>query len=136
MNASIWPPHILIHALAAAAALLVGIVQFAGAKGTHAHRLLGWTWIALMGVVAATSVLIRDRGMPNLAGFTPIHLFTVLTLATLPLIALRARRHNVRGHRRAAIFLFVGALVIAGLFTLMPGRRIGHMLWSALSLAG
>jgi uncharacterized membrane protein len=34
----------------------------------------------------------------------------------------RARRHDVTGHRLTMIFTFSGALVIAGLFTLLPGR--------------
>jgi uncharacterized membrane protein len=33
-----------------------------------------------------------------------------------------ARRHRVVNHRRIMIFIFSGALVIAGLFTLLPGR--------------
>jgi len=136
MTSPVWPAHILIHALAAGAALLVGILQFAGAKGTTAHRALGWTWVALMLVVAGTSVFIRDVGLPNIAGYTPIHLFTLLTLATLPVIVMRARRGDVAGHRRAVRNLFFGALVLAGVFTLLPSRRIGHMLWSALGLVG
>ena len=45
-----------------------------------------------------------------------------LTLVVLPLGVWRAHRHDVRGHRRVMIFTFAGALVIAGLFTLLPGR--------------
>jgi uncharacterized membrane protein len=136
MSNPVWPAHILIHTLAAGAALLVGVLQLTGAKGTTTHRALGWTWVALMAVVAGTSVLIRDRGLPNIAGYTPIHLFTVLTLVTLPMVVLRARRGDVAGHRRAVRNLFFGALVLAGVFTLLPSRRIGHMLWSALGLMG
>jgi uncharacterized membrane protein len=33
-----------------------------------------------------------------------------------------ARRHKVRGHRITMISIFFGALVIAGLFTFVPGR--------------
>jgi uncharacterized membrane protein len=34
----------------------------------------------------------------------------------------RAHRHDVNGHRRVMVLTFTGALVIAGLFTLLPGR--------------
>jgi uncharacterized membrane protein len=37
-------------------------------------------------------------------------------------IALRARRHDVDGHRKRMLGLFFGALVIAGAFTFVPGR--------------
>jgi uncharacterized membrane protein len=33
-----------------------------------------------------------------------------------------ARPRPVRGHRRIMIFIFSGALVVAGLFTFIPGR--------------
>jgi len=33
-----------------------------------------------------------------------------------------AHRHRVTDHRRIMILIFSGALVIAGLFTLLPGR--------------
>jgi uncharacterized membrane protein len=40
----------------------------------------------------------------------------------LPLAVWRARTHRVAEHRRIMILRFTGALVIAGLFTLLPGR--------------
>jgi uncharacterized membrane protein len=40
----------------------------------------------------------------------------------LPVAVLHARRHRVQQHRIAMLSLFFGALVIAGLFTLFPGR--------------
>ena len=54
--------------------------------------------------------------------FSPIHLLSIFTLAMLPLAVWRARQHDVRKHRRAMLGLFVGALVIAGVFTFLPGR--------------
>jgi uncharacterized membrane protein len=39
----------------------------------------------------------------------------------LPLVW-RARRHAVERHRRTMIGIFTGGLVIAGLFTFLPGR--------------
>jgi uncharacterized membrane protein len=40
----------------------------------------------------------------------------------VPLAVLHARRHRVAHHRWAMIGIFFGALVIAGAFTLFPGR--------------
>jgi uncharacterized membrane protein len=54
--------------------------------------------------------------------FSPIHLLSIFTLAMLPLAIAHARRHAVERHRRAMLGLFVGALVIAGVFTFLPGR--------------
>jgi uncharacterized membrane protein len=33
-----------------------------------------------------------------------------------------ARKHDRRGHARTVIGMFLGGLVIAGLFTFLPGR--------------
>jgi uncharacterized membrane protein len=40
----------------------------------------------------------------------------------LPVGVLYARRHHVARHRFVMISIFCGALVIAGLFTFVPGR--------------
>ena len=43
----------------------------------------------------------------------------------LPFGVWKAHRHEVTDHRRIMILVFSGALVIAGLFTLLP-ERIMH----------
>ena len=57
-----------------------------------------------------------------LGPWSPIHLLSIFTLIVLPIAVWRARRHKVADHRRIMIMIFVGALVIAGLFTFLPGR--------------
>ena len=42
--------------------------------------------------------------------------------AMLPIAVLHAHRHHVAQHRGFMIGSFLGALVIAGLFTFVPGR--------------
>jgi uncharacterized membrane protein len=54
--------------------------------------------------------------------WSPIHLLAIFTLATLPLAVLHARGHRVAKHRNAMIAIFTGALVVAGVFTFLPGR--------------
>ena len=49
-------------------------------------------------------------------------MLSIFTLVVLPLGVWNARRHLVAAHRRIMICIFCGALVIAGLFTLLPGR--------------
>jgi uncharacterized membrane protein len=113
-------PQIPIHAFAAMAAFVLGIVQFAAPKGTLPHRTLGWIWVILMATVAASSFWIHQIRL--VGPWSPIHLLSIFVLVTLPLAVWRARRHDVADHRRIMILLFSGALVIAGLFTLLPGR--------------
>ena len=113
-------PVIQLHALAAIAALLLGIWQLAAAKGTGGHRLAGWIWAGLMLVVAVSSLWIHQ--MRVWGPWSPIHLLSLLVIVSVPAAVFAARRHQVARHRRAMIQLFLFALVLAGAFTLMPGR--------------
>ena len=113
-------PVIQVHALAAMSALGLGIMQLAAPKGTLPHRTIGWTWVALMALLAVSSFWIHTIRL--FGPFSPIHLLSIFTLVMLPIAVLRAHRHQVPQHRKAMIGLFVGALLVAGLFTFVPGR--------------
>ena len=117
LNAS---PIIQVHAFAAMAAFALGLVQFAAPKGTLPHRTIGWIWVALMTTIAASSFWIHEIRL--VGPFSPIHLLSIFTLVTLPFAVFAAHRHRVPQHRRAMISIFVGALLIAGAFTFVPGR--------------
>src|SRR5438045_9703269 len=109
-----------IHAFVAMGAFALGAVQLAAPKGTLPHRTIGWIWVALTVTVAASSFWIHDLRVWG--PWSPIHLLSIFTLATLPLAIVHARRHRIDRHRNAMIAIFTGALVVAGLFTLLPGR--------------
>ena len=111
---------IQIHAFAAMSAFALGIVQLAAPKGTLPHRTLGWIWVTLMLVVSVSAFFIHQLRLWG--QWSPIHLLAIFTLIMLPIAVLAAHRHAVKRHRNAMIGIFVGALVIAGIFTLVPGR--------------
>ena len=113
-------PAVPVHAFAAMAAFALGLVQFAAPKGTLPHRTIGWIWVGLMVTVAASSLWIHEIRL--FGPWSPIHLLSIFTLVMVPLAVWRARRHRVADHRRIMTMTFIGALVIAGLFTLLPGR--------------
>src|SRR5713226_2190052 len=117
LNAS---PAIQFHAFAAMTAFGLGLVQFAAPKGTLPHRTVGWIWVALMTVVAVSAFFIHEIRLWG--QWSPIHLLAIFTLIMLPVAVMHARRHHVVQHRRTMIGIFAGALVIAGLFTFVPGR--------------
>src|SRR6202171_6372904 len=104
-------PAIQLHAFAAMAAFALGLVQLAAPKGTLPHRSLGWIWVALMVAVSVSAFFIHEIRL-----WGPIHLLAIFTLVMLPLAVLHARRHATQRHRNAMISIFLGALVIAGLF--------------------
>jgi uncharacterized membrane protein len=113
-------PAIQIHAIAAMSAFGLGILQLAAPKGTLPHKTLGWIWVTLMFVVSVTAFFIHELRLWG--AWSPIHLLAIFTLAMLPFGVLAAHRHNVVRHRRTMIGLFTGALVVAGIFTFVPGR--------------
>src|SRR6202012_5209179 len=100
------------------AAFVLGLIQFAAPKGTLPHRTIGWIWVALMAAVAVSLFWIHQLRL--VGPFSPIPLLSIFTLLVLPLAVWRAHRHDVRQHQIAMVSLFTGALVVAGVFTLLP----------------
>jgi uncharacterized membrane protein len=84
------PLPVYLHLAAALLALLLGIVMLARRKGTASHKAVGRVWAVLMLTVAISSLW-----MPSFLHFTPIHLFTLLTLVMLPTAIRRARQSVV-----------------------------------------
>ena len=114
------PTAIQIHAFAAISAFVIGLVQLYRTKGTPSHRATGYVWAAIMVVVAVSGFWIHEIRLWG--PWSPIHLLSIFTLVMLPVGVWYARRHIVVGHKWTMISIFVGALVIAGIFTFVPGR--------------
>jgi uncharacterized membrane protein len=113
-------PAIQFHAVTALGAFALGLLQFAAPKGTLPHRTIGWIWVGLMVAVSISAFFIHEIRLWR--PWSPIHLLAIFTLAMLPLAVRHARRHAVDNHRKAMARIFIGALVVAGLFTFLPGR--------------
>jgi len=71
-----------------------------------------------MAAVAISSFWVHEIRL--VGPWSPIHLLSIFVLIMLPLAVWRAHRHRVPEHRRTMISIFAGALVVAGLFTLLP----------------
>ena len=117
-----------VHAFLALSALCLGIVQFGAPKGTLPHRVMGYLWVTLMALIALSSFGIQAL---HPGSFSFVHVVSLVTLVVLPFAVLHARRHRVRRHAIAMISLFAGALIIAGAFTLLPGRIMGLVVFGA-----
>ena len=113
-------PEVQVHAFAAITAFVLGVIQLGAPKGTLPHRTLGWVWVVLLLVISTSSFLIH--GIRMWGPWSPIHILSVLTPIMLIVGVLGARRHHMRTHKITMISIFAGALVLAGLFTLVPGR--------------
>lgn len=126
MNQEITP-MILIHLSAAIAALFLGIAVFLRRKGSFAHRVLGRTWVGLMLVTAISTYWIRGSG-----NFSWIHGLSVTSLVALAFAVYFAATGNIQRHQRIMKAVYFVALIVAGAFTLLPQRLLGHALWSSL----
>jgi len=124
-------PAVHIHLAATILALALGAFMLIRRKGTVSHRLLGWIWVALMLTAAVSSFWITGLGSGS---FSPIHGLSLLVLVLVPLAVLAIRRGKVARHRMAMIGLFFGALVIPGLFTLLPMRLLGRLMTEGVTL--
>ncbi len=116
-------PTILLHLILALLALVFGAIQLICKKGTAIHRALGYVWVIAMVVICLSSFWIKTI-MPNgiFWGFSPIHLLSIWVLFQLARGVYFARKHETARHRICMIYTYVGGLLIAGAFTLMPGR--------------
>ena len=111
---------IQLHTAAAILAFLLGGLVLFRRKGDRVHRIGGRLWVGLMVVVAITSFFIHAIQIVGI--WSPIHLLSVATLGFLGHGVWLARRRAITDHRRVMQGTYVGALVLAGFFTFMPGR--------------
>ena len=124
-----FTPIILVHSFAALAALALGAAMFLARKGTTPHRMAGRSWVALMLLVAISSFWIKSSG-----SFSWIHVLSVSVIFLLGLTVYFAISHRISAHRRLVTSLYAGALVITGLFTLLPHRLLGRLVGGSLGL--
>ena len=126
-------PIIAIHMTAALGAIATGPVALWARKGAtqrpKLHRAFGYAWVTLMLVTAISAVFIRGDRLPNIAGYSPIHLLVPVTLFGLFGSFWYLAHGNIRGHRLTMQWLYIGACVVAGSFTLLPGRFLGELIW-------
>lgn len=118
---------IQIHIVAALAALVLGIAILWRRKGTKPHKTYGKIWVGLMALVALSSFFINE--LRTFGPFSAIHILSIITLVSLIQAINAVRKGNIKQHQNILKSLFFGGLVIAGIFTLMPGRILHHTLF-------
>jgi uncharacterized membrane protein len=122
-------PVVVVHLFLAVGALVLGPLALSARKGSRWHRASGYAWVTLMLGAALSAVFIRDFRLPNLAGFTPIHLLVLVTFAGVGRGLYHIVHRQVGAHRKTMWFTYLGACVGAGSFALLPGRYLGDLLW-------
>jgi uncharacterized membrane protein len=127
-------PIIAMHMSAAILATIIGPIALWARMGRtqqpRLHRAFGYSWVTLMFVTAISAIFIRDFRLPNIAGFTPIHLLIPAALGSIFIAFKRLFDGDIVAHRRFMRGTYIGACLVAGGFTLIPGRYLGNLIWS------
>ena len=126
-------PLIAVHMSAALVAIAIGPIALWARKGAtqrpKLHRAFGYAWVTMMLVAAVSAIFIRDYRLPNITGLTPIHVFVPVTFYYLFRAFQFLAQGNIAGHRKAMQSLYVSACLVAGAFTLLPGRYLGNLIF-------
>jgi uncharacterized membrane protein len=131
-------PIIAVHMTASLIALVIGPVaiwaRLGQTKRPWLHRAFGYGWVSMMILSAVTAAFIRDYRLPNILGYTPIHLIIPYTAFWLVYGIRALAMKEIVKHRKAMIGLYLGACIGAGVFTLLPSRYLGGIVWSHFGL--
>lgn len=115
------------HVAGALVTFAIGCVLLAGVKGKAMHRTLGYVWVAAMAVTALSSFFLHSI---NPGGFSIIHALSAWTMIVLPMGLAAARRKKIAEHRKAMTGMFVGGMMVAGLFSFLPGRLMWQLFFA------
>lgn len=112
-----------LHVVSAIVTFFLGLFLLSGMKGRTLHRVLGYSWVTTMMSTAVSSFFLIGLNGNDLSW---IHGLSAWTIILLPVAVSAARKRNIAAHRQHMANLFVGGMLVAGLFTFLPGR----MMWS------
>ena len=119
-----------MHLATVLPAALIGGYLLIARKGSSVHRLLGKIYMILM---LATALI--TLAMPGTVGGTvlghlgPIHIFSIVVLISVPRAYSAIRRGDQRTHQISMVMTYIGAILIAGGFTLAPDRYLHDVLF-------
>lgn len=121
------PVMVKVHVLAAVTAFFAGLLLLAGVKGNLMHRTLGYGWVVAMAATAISSFMLFG---PVGSYLSLIHALSAWTLIGLPMGIAAARGGQIRAHARHMTGMFSGGILIAGLFTFLPGRLMWDLFFT------
>lgn len=120
---------VMIHLSTVIPAIPLGAFVLWRKKGDRLHKHMGRIWAMLMLTTAIASFWIGrpEQGLGG-TGLSFIHIFSVVTLFSIPYGIWQIRRGNVQEHYRAMQGPYIG-LLVAGLFAFIPGRVMGSLVF-------
>jgi uncharacterized membrane protein len=117
-----------IHLATVVPCFIIGTILLIIKKGTQFHKNFGKIYMILMMLTGIITLFMPAMVGPRfLNHFGYIHLFSFLTLYTIPTAYWAIRKGNIKTHKQKMITLYFGAILIAGGFTFFPGRYLHEL---------
>jgi len=120
-----------LHLFTVCPCVLLGFFQlFIIKKSSSLHRINGSIYVILLAFSALISFFLPAQVGERLANhFGALHLLSIATLATLIYSLWSLKRGDIEAHRRSMSWLYFTGVIIAGAFTLAPGRFLNGVLF-------
>ena len=128
------PWAVQLHVVAAIGAIVLLPWTLFRRSRDRVHRFSGYVWVTFMATAALSSFFIA--GVGGFGPFSAIHLISIYALFGLWQAVRAAIRRDVETHRTAMTGLTIGALGVAGLLSLMPGRRMNTVFFGDYGTPG
>jgi len=122
-------PVLHLHLWAALCAVALGPAALYRRRRDRWHKGAGYAWITAMALLAGGSFWIEAQVLPLAFGLGPIHGLSAYVLVSLWRGVAAARAGQVARHSAQMRALYWQALLVAGLFTLVPGRMMNTALF-------
>lgn len=124
---------IYIHAAFALLAIPLGLFIFLNKKGTTKHKVFGRVWVLCLVIVSLSAIFIQTI---KLEQYSLIHLLIPFTLGSLIHSIWSIKQFQKTkdekykyAHQSSIIGVYIGALLVAGILTLLPGRFFHEILF-------
>ncbi|NNJ89503.1 MAG: DUF2306 domain-containing protein [Eudoraea sp.] len=116
------------HLITVIPCFFIGTALLLIKKGTNIHKIFGRVYMPLMLITAIITLFMPAQVGPQIfLHYGYIHSFSFLTIYTVPTAYIAIKKGRVKAHKRKMILLYFGAIIIAGGFTLAPGRFLHNL---------
>jgi len=120
----------ILHLSTIGPAFVIGTYIMLTRKGSGTHKFLGRIYMVLMLFTALVTLLMSAKVGPTLLDhFGFIHLLSLVVLYSVPSAYFAVKAGDVKAHKFSMIGLYVGGMLVAGGFTLVPGRFLGDLIF-------
>ena len=127
------PLAVQFHVYTVVPAAIIGAYILANRKGTPLHKFLGRIWIGLMIATSFSTFFIHSINL--FFGFSPIHLLSIGVIFGSVMAVVEVRRGNIEAHKRYLVGNYLGGIVLAGLFTFIPGRIMNEVVFGGFDFS-